>query len=69
MAPRSWRRTVDIECKDFPPRTASSDVVKWVWDFLANSYPRSSRVLGVLPVLLLIGTVFLLRRLLRIWGR
>ena len=39
MAPRSWRRTVDIECRDFPAGTVSADIVQWVWDFLANSYP------------------------------
>ena len=39
MAPRSWRHTVDIECRDFPAGTATSDVVQWVWDFFANSYP------------------------------
>ena len=38
MAPRSWH-TVDIECRDFPAGTASADVVQWVWDFFANSYP------------------------------
>lgn len=39
MVPRSWRHTVDIECRNFPAGTASSDVVQWVWDFFANSYP------------------------------
>ena len=40
MAPRSWRRTVDIECRDFPAGTASSDVANWVTEFFVNSYPQ-----------------------------
>ena len=39
MAPRSWRRTVDIECRDFPVGTASSDIAKWIMEFFVNSYP------------------------------
>ena len=40
MAPRSWQRTVDIVCRDFPADTVPSDVAKWVLDFFVNSYPN-----------------------------
>ena len=40
MALCSWCQTVDIECRDFPAGTASSDVAKWVTEFFVNSYPE-----------------------------
>ena len=40
MAPRSWSRTVDIECKDFLSGTLFEDVVKLVLDYLVGNYPE-----------------------------
>ena len=40
MAPRSWTRTIDIECKDFPTGTLSSDVVQWVFDYFKTEHPE-----------------------------
>ena len=39
MAPRSWTRTVDIECKGFPAGTASTDVAKWILDYFVSTHP------------------------------
>ena len=40
MAPGSWSRTVDIECKDFPAGTLTADVAKWVKDYLVSNHPE-----------------------------
>ena len=37
---RSWHRTVDIECRDFPAGTTSSDIANWIMEFFVNSYPE-----------------------------
>lgn len=34
MAPRSWRRTIDIVCRGFSARAETTDVAKWILDFL-----------------------------------
>lgn len=39
MAPRAWSRTIDIECKDFPAGTLSSDVAKWVFEYFITNHP------------------------------
>ena len=39
MAFRSWSRTIDIECKDFPAGTASPDIVQWIVEFFVSAYP------------------------------
>lgn len=31
--------TIDIECKEFPFGTLSSDVAKWLVDYFVNGYP------------------------------
>ena len=40
MAPRSWARTIDIECKGFPSGTMSVDVVKGVLDYFKTELPE-----------------------------
>jgi len=40
MAPRSWLRIIDIEGKDFPAGTLSSDVAKWVLEYLKKDHPE-----------------------------
>lgn len=38
MAPRSRSCTVDIECKDFPAGTLSSNVAKWVLEYFVQNH-------------------------------
>ena len=39
MANRSWSRTIDIVCHDFPAGTLPVDIAKAVNDFFVNTYP------------------------------
>ena len=48
MAPRSWSCTIDIECKDFPAGTASTDVAQWFVEFSVSNYPNF-KVVSVEP--------------------